>query len=66
MEDITLVKIVEIHQEIIQKHGGLDGILNVATLEYMVFRVNRAHNVFLRSALILYCIGSRHPFNGWK
>ena len=63
MEDLTLQKIIEIHQEIILKHGGLDGILNVATLEYMIYKVNRVNNVFLRSSLVLYCIASRPPFN---
>jgi death on curing protein len=63
VDDLTLEKIIEIHEEIIGKHGGLEGILNEATLEFMIYRVNRVNKVIYRSALILYCIASKHPFN---
>lgn len=47
MPELTVRKIVEIHDEIINKYGGTRGILT---------------DVFRQAALILYRIASQHPF----
>jgi death-on-curing protein len=67
MSDLTVEKIIEIHDEVIARYGGARGVLSEATLHYMVFRANRMKDTFTRAATILHAIGSQHPFmNGNK
>jgi len=62
MSDLTVEKIIEIHDEIILKYDGADGILSESTLHFMVFRVNKIDDIVRRAAIILHAIGSQHPF----
>jgi death-on-curing protein len=62
MELITVEKICEIHEDAIRDFGGTNGILTIATLEYLVHRVNRAKDTIGAAALAIYCIASKHPF----
>jgi death-on-curing protein len=62
MEQITVEKIIEIHDEVILNYDGASGILSESTLDYLVYRLNRNNRVFRRSALALHAIGSQHPF----
>jgi death-on-curing protein len=62
MSDLTVEKIIEIHDEVIARFGGAGGVLSEATLHYMVFRANRIQDTFKRAATILHAIGSQHPF----
>ena len=62
MSDLTVEKIVEIHDEIILRYDGAQGVLSEATLHFMVFRANRTEDTFTRAAIILHAIGSQHPF----
>ncbi|MEI7857199.1 MAG: type II toxin-antitoxin system death-on-curing family toxin, partial [Methanomicrobiales archaeon] len=62
MSDLSVEKIIEIHDEIILKFGGANGILSESTLHFMVYRINRIKNIFQRAATILHAIGSQHPF----
>ncbi len=62
MPELTVRKIVEIHNEIINKYGGTRGILTEATLEMLVYKVDQENDVFRQAALILYRIASQHPF----
>jgi death-on-curing protein len=62
MSDLSVEKIIEIHNEIILKFGGANGILSESTLHFMVYRINRIKNIFQRAATILHAIGSQHPF----
>jgi len=57
MSDLTVGKIIEIHDEIILKYDGAQGILSEATLHFMVFRANRTEDPFTRAAIILNAIG---------
>jgi len=62
MSDLTVEKIIEIHDEIIKRYEGAGGVLSEATLHFMVFRVNRIKGIFRRAATVLHAIGSQHPF----
>jgi len=62
MSGLTVEKIIEIHDEIIVKFGGANGVLSESTLHFMVFRVNKIKDIFRRAAIVLHAIGSQHPF----
>jgi|GEM_PF-5630160 hypothetical protein len=56
MSDLTVEKIIGIHDEIILRYDGAQGILSEATLHFMVFRANRTEDTFTRAAIILHAI----------
>jgi death-on-curing protein len=62
MESLTVKKIIEIHHDVVEEFGGVDGVLTEATLEYLVFKAGRISDPFKRAALLLYCIAAKHPF----
>jgi len=62
MEIVTADKILEIHQDIISRFGGTNGVLNLGTLDYLVYRASRETDPYRRAAPVLYHIGVRHPF----
>jgi len=62
MSDLTVEKIIEIHDEIIRQFDGAQGILSESTLHFMIFRVNKFEDIFRRAAVVLHAIGSQHPF----
>ena len=62
MEDLTVEKIIEIHDEVIANYEGTAGLLSEATLDYLVYRLNREKRVLRRAARAMHAIGSQHPF----
>jgi len=62
MSDLTVEKIIEIHDEIILKFDGANGILSESTIHFMVYRINKTKDIFRRAATALHAIGSQHPF----
>jgi death on curing protein len=62
MDDLTVEKIIEIHDEVIANYEGTPGILSHGTLDYLVYRLNRLKHVVRRAALVMHSIGSQHPF----
>ena len=62
MTTITTEKIVEIHEYVIKEFGGTDGILNLGTIDYLVYQLDSKTNEFEKAALILNQIITRHPF----
>jgi len=62
LSDLTVEKIIEIHDEIILKFDGATGVLSESTLHFMVFRINKTRNIFRKAAIALHAIGSQHPF----
>jgi len=62
MAELTVRKIIEIHDEIIKRYGGTRGVLSEATLEMLVYKTNRENDIFEKSSLILQGITSQHPF----
>ena len=61
-EPITAQKIVEIHTDIIRDFGGASGIRDDATLDYVMYQVNRSRKSLRKSAIILHGIATGHPF----
>jgi len=62
MSNLTTRQIIEIHDRIIIKYGGSGGVLNEGTLDLLVYKTNRADDVFKQAALILHTIAAQHPF----
>lgn len=62
MEPLTVRKIIEIHHDVVEEFGGVDGVLTEATLQYLVYKADRISDPFKRAALVLYCIAAKHPF----
>jgi len=62
MIELTTQKIVEIHDLIIKKFGGTRGVLYSATIEHLVYKLNRKTDVFDKASLTLYSIITEHPF----
>jgi death-on-curing protein len=62
LSDLTVEKIIEIHDEIILKFEGANGVLSESTLYFMVYRINKTKDIFKRAAMALHSIGSQHPF----
>lgn len=59
---LTVAKIIEIHDRLIQHSGGAPGILTEATLHYAVERINREQDPISAAALLLHTIATGHPF----
>ena len=62
MTAITTEKIVEIHDYIIEKFGGVGGILNSGTIDFLVFELDKGADNFEKAAIVLNGIITRHPF----
>lgn len=62
MSELTTQKIIEIHNEIIEKYGGLNGVLNIGNIEYLIYLLAKENDVFKKASLLLHSIVSGHPF----
>ncbi len=62
MAELTVKRIIEIHDDILQEYGGTGGLLTQGILELLVYKVNREKDVFGQAALILHAIAAQHPF----
>jgi death-on-curing protein len=62
MEKLSVEKIIEIHNDIIKDFGGERGIRDLATIEYLIYRLERKSTVFHRAAIALHAICTDHPF----
>jgi death-on-curing protein len=62
MDEISVEKIIEIHDEVIANYDGAGGILTESTLHFLVYRINRERDLFRRAAIAMHAIGSQHPF----
>ncbi|NPV61195.1 MAG: type II toxin-antitoxin system death-on-curing family toxin [Methanotrichaceae archaeon] len=62
MVELTSEMIVEIHDTIIARYGGLPGALCVGTVDYLVARINEEPDTIKKAALALHLI-ALHPFN---
>jgi death-on-curing protein len=61
-EPITVQEIVEIHHDIIRDFGGTHGVRDAATLDYLLYQVNRSNNILRKAAILLHGIATGHPF----
>ncbi|VVB62952.1 Fic/DOC family protein [uncultured archaeon] len=62
MIDMTSEMIIEIHDTVIERYGGLPGILCQGTIDYLVVRINYEPDSFKKAAIALHLI-ALHPFN---
>jgi death-on-curing protein len=62
MEDLTVEKIIEMHDILIDGFGGTPGILSRGTLDFLVYRVNKEKDPIRKAALVLFYVASEHPF----
>lgn len=62
MIELTAEMIIEIHDTIIQRYGGLPGILCQGTIDYLAARINHEPDQFKKAALALHLIAF-HPFH---
>lgn len=62
MIELTAEMIIEIHDTIIQRYGGLPGILCQGTIDYLVSKINDEPDHFKKAAFALHLI-ALHPFN---
>src|SRR5208337_1485345 len=59
---VTSDKLIEIHHDIIQDYGGACGVRDEATLDHLIYQVNRTKSCKRKAAIILHGIASDHPF----
>ena len=62
MEKLSVEKIIEIHNNIIEDFGGERGIRDLATIEYLIYQLDRKSTIFHKAAITLYAICTDHPF----
>ncbi len=62
MSELTAQKIIEIHNEVIEKYGGLNGILNLGSIEYLIYLFIKENDVLKKASLVMHSIIIGHPF----
>jgi death-on-curing protein len=60
--ELTTEYILILHDDIIDMHGGIKGVLNQGTIEHLVYLLGRKKDVFKNAALALEKIIAGHPF----
>ena len=55
-------KILEIQKLVICNFGGIDGVLCLGTIDYLVDQINDEPDLFRKAALALHIVANRHPF----
>ena len=61
MEELTVTKVIQIHDFLIEMTGGSPGIRDPATLHFLVEAINRETDSFRKAAQALF-LADRHPF----
>jgi hypothetical protein len=51
MTELTTQKILEIHDVIIEHFGGTKGVLYSATIDHLVYKLNKKNNVFDKASI---------------
>lgn len=62
MSELTAQKIIDIHNDIIERLGGTRGILNQGTIDHLIYRFGRENDAFKKAAIALDQIITGHPF----
>ena len=61
-EPVSVQEIIEIHHDIIRDFGGTTGMRDEATLDYILYQVNRSNRLLRKAAILLHGIATGHPF----
>ena len=59
---LTTEDVIAIHDELIRSFGGIRGMLNRGTVDYLTDRAERMTDAFDEAALLLSGIAQGHPF----
>ena len=59
---LTSEKILDIHKLVISNFGGIDGVLCLGTVDYLVDQINAEPDLFRKAALALHIVANCHPF----
>ena len=63
MSALSVVRIVEIHNDIIEEFGGARGVRDLGTIENLIYyRLNRDCSMFTKASITLHSICTEHPF----
>ena len=61
MEELTEMKVIQIHDLLIEEMGGEPGIRDLGTLSFIVEAINYEPDLFKKAAQALF-LAERHPF----
>ena len=59
---LTKEEIIKIHNEIIEKFGGTEGLLNEGLLDIVLEQVKISKDIIQKSIILLFGIIQNHPF----
>lgn len=62
IRELSADRIIGIHTDIIRDFGGEPGLRDPATLDYIVYRMNRSRGIYKKAAIALHGICTGHPF----
>jgi death on curing protein len=63
MSDLSVDRIIEIHNDIIKEYGGTQGVRDLGTIENLIYyRLNRDSTIFNKASIVLHSICTEHPF----
>ncbi|HPJ13432.1 MAG: type II toxin-antitoxin system death-on-curing family toxin [Methanoregulaceae archaeon] len=62
MNGPTVERVIAIHNDIVEEFGGASGVRDIATIDYLIYRLNRESAIFSKASIALHMICSEHPF----
>lgn len=62
MSELTVQQITELHDNIIERTGGTKGVLNIGTIDHLIYRLSREKDAFRKASIALEQIITNHPF----
>lgn len=63
MSELSVERVVEIHNDIIEDFGGAHGVRDLATIENLIYyRLDQKSTIFYKASIALHTICTEHPF----
>ena len=62
MSELTAQQIIELHDNIIERTGGTKGVLNIGSIDHLIYRLSREKDPFRKASITLEKIITTHPF----
>lgn len=60
--ELSVDQVIDFHNDIIRHYGGEPGLRDPATLDYIVYQVNKTGNMYRKASAALHGICTKHPF----
>jgi death-on-curing protein len=60
--ELTVEYIIILHDDVIERLGGVKGVLNLGTIDHLIYLLGRKNDVVKKAALALNHIITNHPF----